>query len=35
GEVAGGFSSEAISEEDLAAGRFDGAQVELFLVNWQ
>jgi uncharacterized phage protein (TIGR02218 family) len=35
GEVAGGFSSEAISENDLAAGRFDGAQVALFLVNWQ
>lgn len=35
GEVAGGFSSEAIAEEDLAAGRFDGAKVELFLVNWQ
>lgn len=35
GEVAGGFSSEAIAEEDLAAGRFDGATVELFLVNWQ
>ncbi|MDH7800268.1 MULTISPECIES: DUF2163 domain-containing protein [unclassified Rhizobium] len=35
GEVTGGFSSEAISESDLAAGRFDGAKVELFLVNWQ
>ncbi|MFK3778267.1 DUF2163 domain-containing protein [Agrobacterium sp. NPDC089420] len=35
GEVAGGFSSEAISEDDLASGRFDGARVELFLVNWQ
>lgn len=35
GEVAGGFSSEAISESDLAAGRFDGARVELYLVNWQ
>jgi uncharacterized phage protein (TIGR02218 family) len=34
-EVRGGFSSEAISEADLAAGRFDGARVELFLVNWQ
>lgn len=33
-EVSGGFSSEAIREEDLAAGRFDGARVELFLVNW-
>lgn len=35
GEVAGGFSSEAVSETDLAAGRYDGASVELFLVNWQ
>lgn len=35
GEVAGGFSSEAIAEDDLAAGRFDGARVELFLVNRQ
>lgn len=35
GEVAGGFSSEAVSEADLAAGRYDGARVELYLVNWQ
>ncbi|TPW29439.1 DUF2163 domain-containing protein [Martelella alba] len=34
-EVAGGFSSEAISEEDLAAGRYEGARVEYFVVNWQ
>ncbi len=34
-DVAGGFSSEVIAEEDLAAGRFDGARVELFLVNWR
>ncbi|MDQ0423152.1 putative phage protein (TIGR02218 family) [Peteryoungia aggregata LMG 23059] len=34
-EVRGGFSSAAISEADLAAGRYDGARVELFLVNWQ
>ena len=33
--VTGGFSSEAISEADLAAGRYDGAQVEVLLVNWQ
>jgi uncharacterized phage protein (TIGR02218 family) len=33
-EVAGGFSSSAIDEDDLAAGRYDGARVELFLVNW-
>lgn len=34
-EVRGGFSSEAITEADLAAGRYDGARVECFLVNWQ
>lgn len=34
-EVRGGFSSDAITEADLAAGRFDGARGELFLVNWQ
>lgn len=33
-EVAGGFSSAAIDEKDLVAGRYDGARVELFLVNW-
>ena len=33
-DVAGGFSSDVIAEEDLTAGRFDGARVELFLVNW-
>lgn len=35
GEVSGGFSSEAITESDLAEGRYDGASVSLFLVNWQ
>lgn len=34
-EVAGGFSSEAIAEADLAGGRYDGARVEVFRVNWQ
>lgn len=34
-KVRGGFSSVAITEVDLAAGRYDGARVELFLVNWQ
>lgn len=33
-EVTGGFSHRAIRDEDLASGRFDGARVELFLVNW-
>jgi len=32
--VAGGFSHEAIAEADLAAGRYDGARVEVYLVNW-
>ena len=35
GEVTGGFSSAAISEADVLAGHYDGAQVEVFLVNWQ
>lgn len=34
-EVTGGFSSDVIREEDLAAGRYDGARVEVFTVNWQ
>lgn len=33
-EVAGAFSSHAITEQDLKAGRYDGARVELFAVNW-
>ncbi|OLP61858.1 beta tubulin [Xaviernesmea oryzae] len=34
GEVHGGLSSEAITEADVAAGRYDGARVEVFSVNW-
>ncbi len=34
-EVAGGFASEAISDAALSAGRYDGARVEVYLVNWQ
>jgi uncharacterized phage protein (TIGR02218 family) len=34
-EVTGGFSGDSILEADLAAGRFDGARVEVFLVNWR
>ena len=34
-EIAGGFSSAAISEADLAAGRYDAARVEVFLVDWR
>jgi uncharacterized phage protein (TIGR02218 family) len=35
GEVAGGFSSEAISAADVMAGRYDNARVEQFVVNWR
>lgn len=34
GEVAGALTSEAIAEADVAAGKYDGARVEIFLVNW-
>lgn len=34
-DVEGALSSSAISEADIEAGRFDGAVVETFLVNWQ
>jgi uncharacterized phage protein (TIGR02218 family) len=33
-EVTGGFSSAVITEEDLQRGRYDGARVEVFVVNW-
>ncbi len=31
---AGAFSSDAIAETDLERGRYDGARVEVLLVNW-
>jgi len=34
GEVSGVLRSDALSEADLAAGRFDGAEVQVWLVNW-
>lgn len=34
-DVAGAFSDTAIRTDDLALGRYDGARVETFLVNWQ
>jgi uncharacterized phage protein (TIGR02218 family) len=34
-DVAGALTSSAISEADLAAGRWDGAAVQLFLVDWE
>ena len=33
-DVAGGFSSDVISEADIEAGLYDGARVEVYLVNW-
>ncbi|MDR4308894.1 DUF2163 domain-containing protein [Chelatococcus sambhunathii] len=33
-EVAGALDSEGLSEKDLARGAFDGAAVELWLVDW-
>ncbi len=33
-EALGALSSAAISEADIAAGRFDGAEVRAWLVNW-
>lgn len=33
-DVAGALSSAAITEEDLAAGLYDGAEVRVFDVNW-
>ena len=34
-EVTGALSSLSLSEDDLAAGRYDEAKVEIFRVNWQ
>jgi uncharacterized phage protein (TIGR02218 family) len=34
-DVSGALSSHAISEDDLAAGRWDRAAVALFLVDWE
>lgn len=33
-DIAGALSSSRITEDDLAAGLYDGASVETFLVNW-
>ncbi|MGL5115607.1 MAG: DUF2163 domain-containing protein [Beijerinckiaceae bacterium] len=35
GEVAGALRSGVIAEEDVAAGRWDGAAVETWLVDWR
>ncbi len=34
-DVDGALSSESLSEDDLAAGLYDDATVEIFRVNWQ
>lgn len=34
-DVEGALSSEKLSEDDIAAGRFDGATVTTLLVNWR
>ena len=33
-EISGALSDDALSEADLAAGRYDAAAVELWLVDW-
>ena len=33
-EVAGALSADAITASDLAAGRYDGARVRVFMVDW-
>ncbi|MFM2279453.1 MAG: hypothetical protein RLZZ444_1684 [Pseudomonadota bacterium] len=35
GEITGGFSADAIRPEEIAAGLYDGARVDLYRVNWQ
>jgi uncharacterized phage protein (TIGR02218 family) len=34
-DVEGALSSDRITDEDIAAGLYDGARVETFLVNWR
>lgn len=34
-EAVGALSAAAITEADLAAGRYDGARIDIYLVNWQ
>ncbi len=35
GEVAGALSADAVSEEDIVAGAWDGASIETWLVDWR
>ena len=34
-EVSGALTSAALTDDDLSAGRYDDARVEIFRVNWQ
>lgn len=34
-EAVGAFSDSSVTEEDLALGRFDGAEVRCWMVNWK
>lgn len=34
-EIAGALDADALSADDLAAGRYDGAEVEIWRVNWE
>jgi len=34
GDVSGALASAAITEADIVAGRYDGATIDVFLVNW-
>jgi uncharacterized phage protein (TIGR02218 family) len=34
-DVGGALTSDAISEADLKAGRWDGAAVRIFMVDWE
>jgi uncharacterized phage protein (TIGR02218 family) len=34
-DISGALTSDAISEEDLKAGRWDGAAVTLFMADWE
>lgn len=33
-ELSGALADDTLNEDDLAAGRYDGAQVELWMVDW-
>lgn len=35
GEIAGALTSASVSEADIVAGKYDGARVEIWLVDWR